>query len=84
MDIQETLAKRLIQHGPFEKHAQIEAELRNTLVRHGVRLNNVEYIALGMIIHKIARILNGGHQHSDSWHDIAGYAILVEQDILNE
>ena len=36
-----------------------------------------------MILHKLARILNGDPNYVDSWHDIAGYAILVE-DIINE
>lgn len=29
-----------------------------------------------MIAVKMARILNGGHDHKDSWQDIAGYAEL--------
>ena len=36
-----------------------------------------------MILHKLARILNGDPNYVDSWHDIAGYAILVE-DIIKE
>ena len=34
-----------------------------------------------MIVHKIARILAGDPNHADHWHDIAGYAILVEERI---
>jgi hypothetical protein len=35
--------------------------------------------SVDMICHKIARIVNGGHpQELDHWHDIAGYAKLVE------
>jgi hypothetical protein len=30
-----------------------------------------------MILHKIARIVNGDPNWSDSWRDIAGYATLV-------
>jgi hypothetical protein len=38
--------------------------------------------SVDMICHKIARIVNGGQpQEIDHWHDIAGYAKLVE-DIL--
>jgi len=39
--------------------------------------------ALEMIAHKIGRILNGDPNYADSWHDIAGYAKLVE-DNLND
>jgi hypothetical protein len=35
--------------------------------------------ALDMILHKIARIVNGNPNETDHWHDIAGYATLVEQ-----
>ena len=84
MDIKETLNEREIQHGPFNKHALIESQFRMILEHHSDNLNYVQYIALGMIFHKCARILNGGQQHSDTWHDIAGYAILAEQEILDE
>ena len=33
--------------------------------------------ALEMILHKIARIVNGDPDYADSWVDIAGYAKLV-------
>ena len=36
-----------------------------------------------MIFHKIGRIVNGDPNYADSWHDIAGYAKLVE-DRLNK
>lgn len=29
-----------------------------------------------MIVHKIGRILNGGPNYADSWHNIAGYAAM--------
>lgn len=34
--------------------------------------------ALDMIFHKIGRIVCGDPNYADSWHDIAGYAKLVE------
>jgi hypothetical protein len=30
-----------------------------------------------MIMHKVARILNGDPNYADNWIDIAGYATLV-------
>lgn len=38
--------------------------------------------ALHMIFSKIARILNGNPNHKDNWHDIAGYASLVEKELV--
>ena len=34
-----------------------------------------------MIQHKIARVLNGDPNYPDNWHDIAGYARLVEREL---
>jgi len=82
--IQETLAEREKTHGSFTNHAQIESELRVILAKYGCNLSAIKYIGLGMIMHKIARILNKGHNHSDTWHDISGYSNLVEQSILDE
>ncbi len=48
-----------------------------------IRLSFSQREALEMIAHKIGRILNGDPDYADSWHDIAGYAKLVE-DELNE
>ena len=43
----------------------------------GFELDNDQLEALDMIVHKIARIVNGDPNYSDSWVDIAGYAKLV-------
>lgn len=37
--------------------------------------------ALEMIFLKAARIICGNHAHIDNWHDIAGYARLVEIEL---
>ncbi len=37
--------------------------------------------AAEMILHKLARLLNGDPNHRDSWADIAGYAELVVRNI---
>ena len=48
------------------------------------RLNTAQEEALEMIAHKIARIINGDPDYKDNWHDIAGYATLVERSLKNE
>ena len=40
--------------------------------------------SLEMVAHKVARILNGNPTNVDSWHDIAGYAALVEKRLRGE
>ena len=42
------------------------------------RLNNIQRQALTVIADKIARILSGDPNYADNWHDIQGYAKLVE------
>jgi len=37
-----------------------------------------------MVVHKISRILNGNPNNIDSWHDIVGYASLVEKRLNGE
>jgi hypothetical protein len=37
-----------------------------------------------MILHKIARIVNGDSNYADSWHDIGGYAKLVVDELNNK
>ena len=37
-----------------------------------------------MIANKIGRILNGDPNYPDSWHDIAGYATLIENELQSE
>lgn len=44
-------------------------------------LSSTQREALQMICTKLARILNGDPNHIDSWHDIAGYATLVEMEL---
>jgi hypothetical protein len=83
--IDETLAERNTQHGNFRTHCLIEIKLQSVRFQHSSsRLTPVQSIALQMIFHKCARILNGGNQHSDTWKDIAGYARLAEKEILDE
>ena len=40
-----------------------------------------QVIALDMICNKMARIVNGDPNYIDNWHDICGYATLVEQEL---
>ena len=82
-DINETLNERAKTHGFFESHAFIAQNIKTQIQRsHGYSsLDHVQREALDMIAHKIARILNGNPNVHDHWHDIAGYATLVANDL---
>jgi len=83
--IDSTLEERGKRYGKFKTHADITQYLKQEMrTREGwIRLSFSQREALEMIAHKIGRILNGDPDYADSWHDIAGYAKLVE-DELNE
>ena len=78
-EIEKTLAERGQNYGKFEDHARIARSLK-AVMRHTrvwTKLAPFQQEALDMIVHKIARILNGNPDYVDSWVDIAGYATLV-------
>lgn len=83
MTITETLYIRETRYGSFANHATIAQALKHIMRREEKwhELSNHQKEALEMIAHKIARILNGDPNYIDSWHDIAGYATLVEQEL---
>lgn len=84
--LEETLRDRGNRYGRFVDHAAITQELKATIRAHalvaGARIAPDQREALDMICHKIGRIVCGDPNYADSWHDIAGYAKLVE-DRLN-
>jgi hypothetical protein len=84
--IDKTLDERGQRYGAFTGHAQVTQLLKRAMGQHpGWRkLQDDQREALEMIAHKIGRILNGDPNYIDSWHDIIGYARLVEQRLERE
>ena len=84
-NVADTLEERGARYGKFNCHAAITQEIKASLYAHansaGVELNHVHSEAIDMICHKLGRIVNGDPNYADSWHDIAGYAKLVEDEI---
>jgi len=83
--INETLKDRERRYGTFKHGAMIAQNLKfeMTCSQNWELLSCDKREALQMIVTKISRILNGDPYHADNWHDIAGYATLIE-DELNE
>lgn len=82
-DIQKTLNERGARYGSFSDNACVAQDLKN-IVREAwddEAMNSFHKEALEMICHKMARIVNGDPNYIDSWHDIAGYATLVIEQI---
>lgn len=80
-NVEDTLKERGTRYGDFVNHADISQELKDIVKANDGDLAPLHKEALDMILHKVARILNGDPNFIDSWHDIAGYAILVEKQI---
>lgn len=72
----EILAERQSTPGDFSTCAKISQELKLIIAANDNNLSHRQREALEMIAVKMARILNGGQDHQDSWQDIAGYAHL--------
>lgn len=83
MEIENTLKNRHSCYGNFESQAEISQNIKKAM-KASANWNNLYpemREALEMIANKISRILNGDFTHIDSWHDIAGYAKLIEQKL---
>lgn len=82
-DVENTLNERGNRYGSFLGHAQVTQDLKAVIHFHlkerdkPLKVDQQE--ALDMICHKIGRIINGDADYADSWHDIAGYASLVDK-----
>ncbi len=84
--IDETLTEREKTHGSFIPQANCTQNLKQVLyytegwdcVPHYMKE------AIHVILHKIARIVSGSPHEPDHWHDIQGYARLIERELLKE
>lgn len=82
MSINETLEQRGARYGEFSEVAETTYQLQEALKRsQPSSMTSSQIIALDMICNKMARIVNGDPDYIDNWHDIAGYATLVEQEL---
>jgi hypothetical protein len=86
MSVSDTLAERGNRYGDFEKHARICQTIKLAMYKwdNWVKLDPDMKQALETIADKIARILNGDPKYIDNWHDIQGYAKLVEDRLTKE
>lgn len=80
MSIDDTLSERGARYGDFRDHARVAQALQQIIRLNAGwdRLDDVKKQALTVIADKIARILTGDPNYADNWHDIQGYAKLVE------
>lgn len=79
--VEETLTERGTTHGDFSDNSAVSQNLKRILFQgpSSHLFSSVQAEALDMIAHKLSRIVAGDPNHKDHWHDIAGYAKLVEE-----
>ncbi|RMD61676.1 hypothetical protein D6833_07950 [Candidatus Parcubacteria bacterium] len=84
--VSSVLSERGKRYGRFTGHAKLSQGFK-VLMHESVgwaALSDDQAESLEMIVHKIARILNGDPDYPDSWLDIAGYARLVHDRLVKE
>ena len=82
-DVTETLDQRENRYGDYSKVAGTSQFLK-AVIRQGASWPDMEdYMqeSLDLIANKLARIVNGDPFYDDSWHDVGGYAKLVEIEL---
>lgn len=81
--IEEVLNQRQATYGSFTKNAEVSQMLKYFMTQ-GTNYKQMPVAhreALEMIVHKIARIVNGDPNYIDNWIDICGYSQLVIDEI---
>jgi len=84
-NVNDTLAERGSRYGDFADNARVAQELLDVLLGEDGwhNLPTLHRQALCYINEKISRIICGDPNYADNWHDIQGYARLVEERLHN-
>ncbi len=82
-NVDKTLEERGKVYGKYRDHAYIADNIRYAMLEspNWRRIDAEKRHSLIVIADKIGRILSGDPNHIDSWHDIIGYARLIEVDL---
>jgi len=82
-DVKNTLAERKASYGPYDVGVKIKVDLLKVvkqafLEHHGYDLPDQEEGYFWDVLNKLSR-LAVNPWHKDSWHDLAGYALRIEE-----
>jgi hypothetical protein len=79
--VEKTLQVRETRYGDFSENALYAQRIKEIMriTRAWPALQPFQREALELIASKIGRMLSGDPNYVDNWHDLAGYATLVEQ-----
>lgn len=81
--VSQTLQERGVRYGEYRDVSWTAQMLKNILRQSATwdYTSPVQRESLEMICNKLSRIVNGDPNYIDSWHDIQGYAKLVEDEL---
>lgn len=88
--VSDVLKERGARYGAFRTHAQHSQVLKEHVLGRifwdpsRKDINDVISEGMEMILHKIARVMNGDPYYADNWIDIAGYAQLVADELSDK
>jgi hypothetical protein len=82
--VEQTLTERGTRYGTFMDNAVIAQHLKGMAIQGGSwdQMKADQREAIEVIFQKISRILTGDPDYVDNWHDIQGYAKLVEDRLI--
>ena len=85
-DVNKTLDERGERYGKFSNHAELSQKLKQAMKEKATwwNLSPSQQVSLEMIANKIARILSGDPNYAENWHDIAGYATLIDLQLQED
>lgn len=84
--LDDTVKTRDARYGGFQNVAAITQKFKTIMkcAPSYAKMTDVQKEGMEMVLHKCARLLSGDPAHRDSWHDIQGYAKLVEDRLAPE
>ena len=83
MSVHDTLDQREKSYGSYPENCKLTQDMKYIMRSHHgwSSMSPQAKQSMEMIVYKMARLITGDHDHKDSWHDIGGFALLIEQDL---
>ena len=87
-NVNETLKERGAVYGDYKGGSEFRAEVMKLIMDRCVEVNNCSMLSIHIvyiydIVNKLSRLASTP-DHIDTWHDIAGYATLVEEALKRD
>lgn len=85
-DVDKILSERGAQYnlnGGYPDHAELTQAMKNACRNHRgwATVPSMMQESIDMILHKIARVINGNPYYPDNWVDIEGYSRLISREL---